>query len=302
MKTGSIVAICVLASPLAAEAKLGRSLLTLAETHGLGPMGRCASFAVHAGAGVTGTGNIEIAGDVGGTGAITGFGLYPLPHVEVAIDPIALVPTTFWQSNYFAATTASANCADDKLIAYAEAKAKDCTPENDACRTAAELGGQTLLAGVFESGAGAFSMAANTVLTLDGGLSDVDVNNGELSDSVFTFKMVSTLLTGANTVVHLVGGAQAKNVHWAAGAAITLGATSVMKGNLIALAAITVGANAQVEGRILAKVGAITLASGNTVKLPPRADDDDQIESAAVYYAAANSNCPDAGCIYPPLP
>src|SRR5439155_5588460 len=87
---------------------------------------------------------------------------------------------------------------------------------------------------------------------------------------VFIFQMGSTLTTTAGRQVILSGGAKAANIFWQVGSSATLGTTSVMKGNILALTSITVTTGAAVEGRLLARNGAVTLDS-NTITTPSSA-------------------------------
>jgi hypothetical protein len=114
-----------------------------------------------------------------------------------------------------------------------------------------EMGGKTFLAGTYFSSA--LTVAANTVVTLDGGPSDF-----------FLFQSGSYLTTGANTNIVLTGGVTAKNVLFATTAAATTGAAGSLGGSILAGAAITLGANSDVSGYILANA-AITVAAGSFI-------------------------------------
>jgi hypothetical protein len=50
-------------------------------------------------------------------------------------------------------------------------------------------------------------------------------------------------------------------VFWQVGSSATLGTSSVLRGNVLALASITVTTGVTVEGRMLARTGAVTLDS-----------------------------------------
>jgi ice-binding like protein/flagellar hook capping protein FlgD len=76
---------------------------------------------------------------------------------------------------------------------------------------------------------------------------------------VFIFQMGSTFTSTAGRQIILTGGAKAANIFWQVGSSATLGASSVFKGNILALASITAGAGAAVEGRLLARTAAVTL-------------------------------------------
>jgi len=119
----------------------------------------------------------------------------------------------------------------------------------------AELGGQTLAAGVYVSPSGAYDITS-VDLTLHGGPNDV-----------WVFQMASTLTVGVGRRVILTGGAQARNIFWQVGSSATLGTSSVFKGTIMAYASITMNASSTIDGRALAQVGAVTF-NGDGGRLP----------------------------------
>ena len=111
---------------------------------------------------------------------------------------------------------------------------------------ATAFGGETLTAGVYTVPA-AGSLAGN--LILDG------QNN---TAATFVFRFGAAFNTGAGTVVSFTRGAQASNVYWVAEGAIGCGATTTMKGTMIAHgAAVSLGASCNLDGRMLSTTGAI---------------------------------------------
>jgi len=129
-----------------------------------------------------------------------------------------------------------------------------------AITVAGNLGGQTLAPGLYKS------------------TSSLEISSGDLTldaqgdaNAVFIFQMGSTLTTTAGRQVILSGGARAANIYWQVGSSATLGTTSVMKGNILALASITLTTGATLEGRALARTGAVTLDS-NMIGLGTPAD------------------------------
>ena len=122
-----------------------------------------------------------------------------------------------------------------------------------------ELGGSTLVPGVYNSQSGTFGITGT--LTLDG--------QGD-PDAVFIFQMQSTLVTASASVVLLTNGARACNVFWQVGSSATIGTSSSFVGTILALTSITLTTGATVDGRVLARNGAVTLDSntiGQTVHL-----------------------------------
>ena len=121
----------------------------------------------------------------------------------------------------------------------------------------AELGGQTLVAGVYVSPSGAYDITS-VDLTLHGG-----------SNDVWVFQMASTLTVAVGRKIILTGGARARNIFWQVGSSATLGTSSVFKGTIMAYASITMNANSTMEGRALAQVGAVTFnGAGGDLPVP----------------------------------
>lgn len=118
-----------------------------------------------------------------------------------------------------------------------------------------DLGGQTLVAGVYTS---ASSLGLTGTLVLDG--------QGD-PNAVFIFRMGSTLTTASASNVSLINGAQACNVFWQVGSSATLGTNSHLVGNVLALSSITLNTGVSVTGRVLARNGAVTL-DNNSLNVP----------------------------------
>lgn len=142
-----------------------------------------------------------------------------------------------------------------------------------------DLQGQSLTSGVYNS---ASSLFLTGTLTLDA--------QGN-SDAVWIFQTGSTLVTASNSLVKLVGGAQASNVFWQVGSSATLGTSSIFSGSILSLTSITVTTGASVDGRVLASNGAVTL-DRNTITvaagLPPLPVD--------VYWNGSGTNWNELTC------
>jgi hypothetical protein len=105
---------------------------------------------------------------------------------------------------------------------------------------------------------GASSIAGT--LTLDGGGNP---------DAVFIIRAPGAFTTGSNTIVNLTGGASSNNVFWLSGGAMSTGATTIMKGTMIANTnAVALGANTQLDGRMFTTTGALTMGSDSILTLP----------------------------------
>jgi hypothetical protein len=115
-----------------------------------------------------------------------------------------------------------------------------------------ELGGQTLVGGVYSPNTGgAFSISSDLTLSGD-------------SSTIWIFQMASTLTTTTGNIV-LEGGADGCNVFWQVGSSATLGTNTTFYGNIMATTSITLTTGATIpKGRALAQNGSVTLDS-NTI-------------------------------------
>ena len=119
----------------------------------------------------------------------------------------------------------------------------------------ADLGGLTYGPGVYLSPAGAaFAMTGDVVL-------DAKDN----SDAIFIFYTPAAMDTTASITISLINGAQAKNVYWVAGGAITTGASDILVGTFMSNAAITTGASDTITGSLLGGAAVTVGASNNFV-------------------------------------
>jgi hypothetical protein len=194
-------------------------------------LGTAQSFAVLGGSTVTNTGTSTITGNLGVSpgSAITGF------------------PPGIVTGGIHAADAVALQAQNDVTTAYNALAAAPCTTD----LTGQNLGGMTLTPGVYCFSTSAFLTGT---LTLDG--------QGNPS-AVFIFKIGSTLTTASGSSVSFIGNAAACNVFWQVGTSATLGTTSSLAGNILALTSITLTTGAQVLGRALARNGAVTLDTNN---------------------------------------
>ncbi len=119
--------------------------------------------------------------------------------------------------------------------------------------TGQNLGGKTLLAGVYHFDTSAFLTGTLTLDTLG------DPN------ARFVFQIGSTLITAPNATVLVVNSSDDCNVFWQVGSSATLDVGTVFDGHILALTSITANTGAIInDGSLLARNGAVTLAS-NTV-------------------------------------
>ncbi len=194
-------------------------------------LGTAQSFAVLGASTVTNTGPSVITGDLGvspGT-AVTGF-----------------PPGTVVGGSIHAADAVALQAQADNTTAYNDLAGEAC---NTTYGVPTDIGGLTLDSGVY-----CFSSSAGLTgtVTLDG--------QGN-PNSVFVFKIASTLITASSSRVLLINGASACNVFWQVGSSATLGTSTNFVGNILALTSITLNTNAILSGRALAQNGAVTLDS-----------------------------------------
>jgi hypothetical protein len=189
-----------------------------------------ASFSVLGGSTVTNTGPTTMFGDLG---LSPGSSVTGAPHVLGAThvdDAVAIGAKS-------ALTTA-----------YNDAAGR---PTNGSAGT--DLAGQTFTPGV---------RTASSSLLLSAGSVTLDAQGDP--NAVFIFQIGSTLITGSNTSVSLVNGAQACNVFWQVGSSATLGTGTHFVGTIMAAETITANTAATIHGRLLASTAAVNLDT-NTI-------------------------------------
>jgi hypothetical protein len=198
------------------------------------PLGTAESFVVLAGAGITNTGATTLDGDIGTypTQSITGTATMTITGTNHAGDAVTQGAKT------------------DLVTAYGVAAGQGPTSP-----ISADLGGQTLVPGVYNS---ASSLGLTGALTLD---AEGDPN------AVFVFQAGSTLTAASGSQVVLINGTQACNVFWQIGSSATLGTGSMFRGSILAQTSITVTTGVVIIGRVLALDGAVTLDT-NTISKP----------------------------------
>jgi hypothetical protein len=192
------------------------------------------NYAVLAGTTITNTGTtVVIGGDIGVApgSAYTGF-----PPGTV------LAPNIIHPGN----DAATIQAQSDLTAAYLSAAGQPIT---------ADLSGTDLgLVAPLVPGVYRFTSSAQLTGTLH--LNDATAND------VWIFQIGSSLTTASNSAVIFDNGfGQNCNVFWQVGSSATLGTSSAMVGNILALTTITMNTGATLAGRALARNGAVNLAS-----------------------------------------
>jgi hypothetical protein len=198
-------------------------------------LGAADSFAVLAGSGITNTG-VTTA-----TGTAVDFGSAP----TVAFTGEDQVYTT--GIKYTSLDSAVTAAQESRVLAYDEAANSPATTIDT------ELGGTTLLPGVYSTASGELQIT---------GTLNLDANNDP--NAVWIFQAGSTLVTAASSQVNFINDGDPSNVSWLVGSSATLGVASVFTGSILAQASITANTGAAIHGALLAGA-AVTLDSNTFV-------------------------------------
>jgi hypothetical protein len=120
-----------------------------------------------------------------------------------------------------------------------------------------DLAGKTFSPGVYHADA---AITISTVIFLDA---------AHDSSSVFVFQIPEAFTVAASARIVLINGAQTDHVFWQVAGAVTLGASSIFQGTILADVALTVGADATVFGRVLSIIGAVTTSTNSIMPQAP---------------------------------
>ena len=212
-------------------------------------LGTADSFAILAGSSVTDVPVSAITGDVGLSPAawVPGLTCAEVTGTIYSVDAFGPLPCRVTNAGLL--TTAK----NDLTTAYNDAAGR--TPDSTLVAGDNQLGGQTLVAGVYRFG---HATTANLIgnLTLDGSASDI-----------WIFQATSDLVTASSSSVTFTGGAQACNVFWQVGTSATIGTSTSFAGTVMADQSIALQTNATLQGRALARIAAVTLDQ-NTITRP----------------------------------
>lgn len=185
------------------------------------------NFAILAKTGVSNVGNTNVIGDIGTvSNANTGFPPGVVSGATHIADASVIQGQTDLQTAYNDATARKVKVID--------------LTNND-------LGGMTLTPGIYRFDSSA-SITGNLVL---------DAHRNPYN--VYVFQIGSQLTTSNNSQIVLLNGASAANIFWQVGTSVTMGSSTVFKGNLLTNGSIELGTGTMLDGRALSLNGAISL-------------------------------------------
>ena len=225
---------------------------------GISPVARAAQSTVNLGAAapfaiLAGTPNIS---DAGNTSVINGnVGLSPATGAGIGLLCSEVVTGTIYSVD--AAGPLPCRVTNGPLMVIAKNNLTnayiDATGRTQITTVPTELGGTTLVAGVYGSTSTTFGITA--------GAGALTLNGQDDPSSVFIFQAPFSgngLTVGDGSTIALINGAQACNVFWRVDTA-SIGTTANFVGTILALNSITAANGATVSGRLLARNGNVTL-------------------------------------------
>jgi hypothetical protein len=209
-------------------------------------LGSAEDFAILSKSGITNVPPSVIRGNVG-TSPITGAALLlTCPEVSgtiYTVDPAGPLPCRVTDAPLLTTSVL------DMQAAYTDAAGR---ANPDVLNLGGGvIGGNLLTPGLYKW-TGTLAIASD--ITLIGNATDV-----------WIFQVAGTFNMSSAAKINLSGGAQAENIFWQVGGAVTLGTTSHLQGTLLAQTSIAVQTGATIMGRLLAQT-AVTLQMNTIIK------------------------------------
>ncbi|MEB0263787.1 ice-binding family protein, partial [Mucilaginibacter sp. 10I4] len=223
----------------------------------LGPLlpglGAAATFSILTESGISTTGTTSITGDIGvspiTSTAITGFGLIMDTNGQTSHTPI--VTGKVYAADYAVPTPGNLTTAiGDMETAYTNSN-NLVTPAPVVGLGAGDISGLTLPPGLYKWSTQL--LITNTGVTLAGGPNDT-----------WVLQIAADLIVNNTAIIHLKGGAQAKNIYWVVAGQATLGTAVDFSGNILSKNLISLNTGAKVTGRLLAQK-AVTLNAATVI-------------------------------------
>jgi hypothetical protein len=206
-------------------------------------LGTAANFAILAKTGIATVPTSTITGNIGVSpikaSAMTGFTLTMDSELEHSTSTQVTAGAAY-ASDYGGTTPATLSTAvSDMEVAYTDAagRAKGVGPRLNMLK--GSLSGVTMTPGVYTFGT---EVTITTDITFLGG-----------ANEVFIIQISKNLIQEANIVVHLSGGALAKNIFWQVAGHVKVGAGAKMKGILLVMTDVTFMTGSELEGRVFSQ-------------------------------------------------
>lgn len=216
-------------------------------------LGSAADFTILTKAGISTTGITSVAGNIGvspaAATAITGFGLIMDTNNQSAHTPI--VSGKVYAADYAAPTPAKMTTAvSDMETAFTTANGLT-TPAPVVGLYAGDISGRILPPGLYKWATGV--LITNAGVTLSGGANDT-----------WVLQISQDLTVNGSAIVHLIGGAQAKNITWVVSGQATLGTNANFSGTILSKTLISLNTGSVVTGKLLAQT-AVTLNASTVI-------------------------------------
>lgn len=211
-------------------------------------------FSILSKTGISTIGVTSITGNIGvspaSATAITGFSL--IMDATNQFSTSLYVSGKVYASDYTLAPPSKMTTAiSDMQTAFVTAMGMTTTVIVD--KGAGDISGMTLAAGLYKWSSGL--LITNAGVTLSGGPNDT-----------WVFQIAQGLTVNNTAIIHLTGGAQAKNIFWITASDAVIGSNVDFSGNILSQTLISLNTGAKVTGRLLAQ-SAVTLNT-STVVLP----------------------------------
>lgn len=202
-------------------------------------LGTADNFVLLSKTGISVTGAAMVTGDIGISPAtasyITGFGLIMDSSNEFSTS--SLVVGSIFAADYLVSTPATLTQAiSDMMTAYNDGAGR--TSDYTELYTG-DLSGKTLTTGVYMW---SNDVLINTDFTLTGSSTDI-----------FIFKIAGTLTMAANTQITLSGGVLSKNIYWVVADTVAIGVGADFQGVILSMTNVSMNTGSTISGMIYAQ-------------------------------------------------
>ncbi|MFZ4725320.1 MAG: InlB B-repeat-containing protein [Paludibacter sp.] len=218
-------------------------------------LGGAAIYSVLSKTGISTTVGTSVTGNIGvspaAATAITGFGLImDATNTFSKSSPSTLVSGKVYAADYAAPTPANISTAiSDMETAFTTANGLTTTVITEL--GAGDITGMTLVPGLYKWSTGLLISASGVTLT--GGANDT-----------WVFQIGQGMTVASGAIIHLAGGAQAKNIYWITASDAIINSTVEFNGNILSQTLIALKTGSKVTGRLLGQT-AVTLDAATVV-------------------------------------